>query len=79
MTQLAIYKRLKDSYEISTRNANHFEAAIKSIGWDAIFEADGEMYYSIDRFTLIIGSVNPFQGILKPSVIFSDGSMVSFG
>ena len=72
-----IYEILKDNYGASTPATNYFEGAISRIAWDKVFAADGETYYTADcGFALTVENINPFQQQWKPTVLFSDGSMV---
>lgn len=65
----AIIYKLNEAYGASTPADNKFETFVNSIGWDEIFEADGEKYYLLDDLTLTIENIDPFEQKWKPSVM----------
>lgn len=75
---LDLFLKLKEAYETTTHNNNRFEKALKSVNWDAEFEADGEIYFIKGCMTLTIQNLNPFEEEWKPSAIFEDGSYIEF-
>jgi len=78
MNELKMYDTLKNAYEISTLKVNKFKEAIDKIKWDHNFEADGEIYFVKDKFTLTIENIDPFKERWSPTVFFSDNSMIQF-
>lgn len=78
MTDYKLYEYLKEAYETSTKKHNRFKEAIMEVNWDKIFKADGEIYFVKKDFILTVESLNPFQERWKPSVLFSDGSLIEF-
>lgn len=78
MIEYSIFETLKEAYETSTQNNNRFLSALERMNWDARFQADGEHYFTRGGFVLTTPSLNPFAMDWKPSVIFSDGSMIEF-
>ena len=77
MNEINLFNQLKEGYKTSTHNHNSFKQTIDSINWDSISTEDGESSYMIGCFSLSTGSTNPFDKACEPSVIFSDGSMVT--
>ena len=78
MDNVDLYFKLKEAYETTTTNCNRFEKAIHKIKWDKIFEADGEIYFIKDGFTLTVENVDPFKEQWKPTVFTSDNSILEF-
>lgn len=78
MNEMKLFETLKEAYETSTPNCNRFLNAINSIKWDSVFNADGETYFAKGGFTLTVENVNPFAENWKPTVFFSDSSVVEF-
>lgn len=78
MTAFEIFEYLKNSYEASTLNCNHFLATINCIDWEDKFQADGEYYFCKGNLTFTTPSLNPFRMPWKPAALFSDGSMIEF-
>lgn len=78
MSTLNLYYRIKEAFEASTINTNHFAAVLDSIKWDSKFFADGEHYFCIGDMTLTTPSLNPFECKWEVSAIFDDGSVLSF-
>lgn len=76
--EIKLYDLLKNAYDKSTQNFNNFENAINSINWDNTFEADGEIYFVKDRFTLTVENIDPFKDMWKPTAYFSDNSIIQF-
>lgn len=79
MTEYQIFKNLNSAYGKSTHNRNYFIIAINMVEWDCIFEADGETYYCLVGFILQVENINPMLQEWKPTVTFSDGSVISLG
>lgn len=75
---MRLFEELKEAYETSTPNCNRFKKAIEAVKWDNVFQADGETYYCLGGFTLTIENIDPFAQAWKPSVLFSDGSLIEF-
>ena len=71
---IELIEKLNRAYGTSTPANNRFEKAIKSIHWDSIFEADGEIYFVKDfgdkDLTLTVENLNPFKEKYKPTVMF---------
>ena len=78
MKEIKLYEILKEGYETTSQKINRFKDAIDRIKWDQTFEADGEMYFIKNGFTLTIENINPFKENWKPTVYFSDGSVIQF-
>lgn len=79
MNELKIYETLKEAYETTTQLFNHFKNVVGSIKWDHIFEEDGETYFCFENgFTLTVENMNPFLESWKPTVYFSDNSVLTF-
>lgn len=80
MDEMNLFIKLKEAYETSTHNNNHFATALHSISWDDEFVADGEHYFTIGGFVFTTPSLNPFEidKSWKPSALFSDYSEISF-
>ena len=76
--EFRLYETLKEAYETTTQNFNRFKEAIEAIKWDSTFEADGETYFVKGGFTLTVENINPFEEEWKPTVFFSDGSVICF-
>ncbi len=76
--EFQLFESLKKAYETTTLNYNKFQAIIESVKWDNVFHADGEIYFCKDGFTLTIENINPFAEAWRPSVMFSDGSILTF-
>jgi hypothetical protein len=79
MSEYNIFKNLNSAHGRSTHSKNYFSLAIKEIEWDNVFEADGETYYCLKGFTLQVENINPMIEQWKPTVTFSDGSVISLG
>lgn len=75
---LDLYYNLKDKYEITTRNYNHFLHALNRVKWDHQFYADGEYYFIKDDLTLMVQDLDPFNQKWCPTAIFKDGLFLSF-
>ena len=73
-----LYEKLKEAYETTSAKFNNFKTAIDNIKWDQTFEADGEIYYILGKFTLTIENINPFKEQWKPTVFTSDNSILEF-
>ena len=78
MNELLLFNKLKEAYETSTRNFNSFKEAISSVNWDNKFEADGEIYFMLGKFTLAVENLDPFKEQWKPTVYFTDGYVKEF-
>lgn len=78
MTTLNLFFNIKEAYETSTNNKNHFAELLSSIKWDSEFYADNEYYFIKGDMTLTTPSLNPFNMSWKPSAIFTDGSCIEF-
>lgn len=78
MNAYEIYESLKNAYEASAQNCNRLLEEINRICWDDKFEADGEHYFCKDNLTFTTPSLEPFDMPWKPSILFSDGSMIEF-
>lgn len=76
--EMKLFNTLKLAYDRSTHSFNSFENAIEKINWDKTFRADGEIYFVKGRFTLTVENIDPFQEMWKPTVYFSDGSIIQF-
>lgn len=76
--EIQIFETIKEAYQTSTRNDNHFAAALESIKWDGHFVADGEHYFRKGDCTLVTESLDPFvaTGWSRPSAYFADGSYI---
>lgn len=74
-----LFDTLNRAYGATTHNNNSFKTAIEKVEWDNIFKADGETYYCKGGFSLIVENLNPFEEEWKPTVMFSDGSMMELG
>lgn len=77
---LNIFDQLKEAYEVSTLNTNHFERVLNLIKWDNKFFTDGEHYFIKGDMTFTTPSLNPFEisKDWKPSAFFADGSYMEF-
>ena len=71
-----LFLEIKEAYGKSTMVNNLFENLLNSIVWDNKFKADGELYFCFGGLTLTTESLNPFKMEWKPSVLFSDGSLL---
>lgn len=80
MKELDIFTKLKEAYETSTHEINHFKKVISAIEWDEKFEADGEFYFCLGGFCFTTPSLDPFKINRNwvPAAIFSDGSNIYF-
>lgn len=78
MKEYEIFTQLKKAYDTTTRRHNKFLEAINSIEWTDKFQADGEFYYCLGKFILTVQNVNPFEQQWEPSVLFTDGSLITF-
>lgn len=80
MNTFNIIETLRNAYECSTQKNNLFEKAVKSIKWEYSFyvDEDEEYYYEMDDFTLVVTSLDPFNMERKPSLVFTDGSIIYF-
>ena len=78
MKEAKLYEILKQGYETTNQKINRFKDAIDRIKWDKNFEADGEIYFVKDGFTLTIENIDPFKEQWKPMAYFSDGSVIQF-
>lgn len=78
MNEYHIFEALKEAYETSTQNNNHFLHTLDLMNWDSRFQADGELYFTKGAFLFTTPSLDPFKMDWKPSAIFSDGSMLDF-
>lgn len=67
-----LIEKLNEAYGTTTRNANRFADLVNAITWDAIFQADGETYYTLGDLTLTVENLNPFEENWKPSVMVGD-------
>lgn len=78
--ELEIFETLKNAYETSTQNFNHFKAALDRIAWEDTFFSDCEYYFCKSGFVFTTPSLDPFQisSNWTPSATFSDGSFISF-
>lgn len=76
--ELKLFYKLKEAYEVSTRNWNAFKEEIDKIKWTNIFEADGEIYFANDLITITVENINPFEEAWKPTAFLKDGSVISF-
>lgn len=74
--EITLYEKLKNAYDATTQNYNRFEEAIKSIKWDDVYSADGEMYYEKGDFCLVVENINPFKEKRKPSILFKTSYIV---
>lgn len=74
---LNLFYTLKNAYEVSTHNANHFLEAINSINWDNKFYADNEYYFIKDEMTFTTTSLNPFEVDWSPEALFADGTLLT--
>lgn len=79
INELKLYEELKRAYENTTHNFNAFEKKINSVKWDKVFDADGETYYVLGEFILMVENINPFLESWEPSVMFSDSNILYFG
>lgn len=78
MEERELFNHLSEAYNATTHKFNNFSNMVNNIKWDRIFEADGEWYYCLGSFSLIIENIIPFQEKHKPLVLFSDGSIIGF-
>lgn len=83
MNEFRLFETLKEAYETTTHRVNRFKNALDRIKWDYVFKTeDDSIMYVIGDFSIEIfnedGNVNPFTEWLKPSVMFSDNSIISF-
>ena len=78
MKEIKLYEILKEGYETTSQKINRFKDAIDRIKWDQTFEADGEMYFIKNGFTLTIENIDPFKEQWKPTAYFADGSVIQF-
>lgn len=76
--EMKLFNTLKLAYDRSTHSFNSFKNAIEKINWDKTFRADGEIYFVKGRFTLTVENIDPFQEMWKPTVYFSDSSIIQF-
>lgn len=79
MTTLNIFYNIKEAFETSTFNKNCFAQALKSIKWDAQFEADNEFYFVKGDMTITTPSLDPFNMDWEATAIFNDGSVLTIG
>ena len=78
MSEVKLFEGLKNAYDNTTHSFNFFKAKIDSIVWDKVFQEDGETYYCKGDFILMVENINPFEEQWKPSVMFSDNSIIYF-
>lgn len=76
--EIKLFETLKKAYESSSRRFNNFKEAIEKIKWDSTFEADGEIYFVKDGFSLTVENLDPFEEKRKPTAYFSDNSIITF-
>lgn len=78
MTSLDLFYKLKNAYEVSTRNYNSFKQALESVKWDETFYADNEYYFIKGGFTFTTTSLDPFEVEWKPEALLDDGGLLTF-
>ena len=78
LNEMKLFEELKEAYNNTTHSFNSFKARIESIIWDKVFLADGETYYCKGDFIFTIENIKPFEEQWKPSVMFSDNSIIYF-
>lgn len=76
--EIKLFEKLKEAYDSSSIKYNNFLEVINKIDWDNKFEADGEIYFVKGKFTLTVENVNPFDEKWRPTVYFSDNSIIQF-
>ena len=79
MTTLNLFYNIKEAFETSTLNNNHFVQALNAVKWDAQFKADNEYYFVKGDMTITTPSLNPFNMDWEASAIFNDGSVLTIG
>lgn len=78
MTGFDIFYKLKEAYEVSTKNNNFFASLLDSIAWDEKYEADNELYFVKGAFTFMTPSLDPFSMSWSPSAVLEDRNVLEF-
>jgi hypothetical protein len=54
------------------------KAGVDSVPWQETWEADGEIYYTLESLMFIITSLDVFAPGRNPMIIFSSGEFYEF-
>ena len=73
-----IFYKLKEAYEVSTKNNNFFASLLDSIVWDEKYESDNELCFVQGDFTFMTPSLDPFKMPWSPSAVLEDRNVLEF-
>lgn len=73
-----ICNSLQEAWRNTTKTDNFFQRAVESVPWQETWQADGEIYYTLESLMFIITSLDVFAPGRNPMIIFSSGEFYEF-